>query len=550
MEEKANTSFEVTSEQLGVIESMAKINNQKDWLDFKKQDGSTMKDFLYSFLKPAYSTQRKESIRIAKIKKDQERRAKQLIKDLLSTEPKKKYSIYRRQHPQFDVEKEGWSTHLEINKTEVIKNEENVGTIVLMDGHGRLVWQLLNEWYNVQERTDKLRLIVIEWNAKNHKFHKKFFPPDITCYKGNVFNKSLYVYNEIGADGKITEIPCKEENMVVYFNFTSIGDQGRKLYQRLAENASKGIDTHWSYAAAFLQSKEMKEATSTLLTSTHEFMEYLKGEQDRGGFGYFYGLLEDGLLEDGNFISYPVDRYSLRSGFYSMRLDLNNTKDANIRCIEFESAHLTLNCEQFEDVLKANNNAEFKQLLPKKAIFGNLMNTSISGGVHDLCSINIYTLECDGNNVKCGNTTWEFRTIKQANMFLFTLRWVFFGMYVRYIKSCDSLRLAQGTVRTAILGQLMHVLASMSYAVQNHITQDKEIRKKYNDILTEVPWKDEDATDLSWLENSSINTGNFNKYDVVNKTPWAEWANSSSSGGESKSNLQDTLVNAFRNLRF
>ena len=354
------------------------------------------------------------------------------------------------------------------------------------------------------------------------------------------------MYNEIGADGKITEIPCKEENMVVYFNFTSIGDQGRKLYQRLAENASKGIDTHWSYAAAFLQSKEMKEATSTLLTSTHEFMEYLKGEQNRGGFGYFYGL-----LEDGNFISYPVDRYSLRSGFYSMRLDLNNTKDANIRCIEFESAHLTLNCKQFEDVLKADNNAEFKQLLPKKARFGNLMNTSISRGVRDLCSINIYTLECDGNNIKCGNTTWEFRTIKQANMSLFTIRWVFYGMYVRYIKSCDSLRLAEGRVRTAILGQLMHVLASMSYAVQNHITQDNKIGRKYNAILTEVPWKDEDATDLSWLENSSIDTENFNDYDVVNKTPWTKWASkNSSSGGESKSNLQDTLVNAFRNLRF
>ena len=57
--------------------------------------------------------------------------------------------------------------------------------------------------------------------------------------------------------------------------------------------------------------------------------------------------------------------------------------------------------------------------------------------------------------------------------------------------------------------------------------------------------------DFSWIRDDEWD-GPFesNGQTIENSTDWQEGGESKEAGGESKSNLQDTLVNAFRNLRF
>ena len=253
------TKFEISDgdfDRLAGIDGSDKFNqmNQLEWLNYKIK----MEDIVYNFLKGS-------TAKINDIKKDQRKRAEKIIEDLLNVNPKIIYSF------NGDTQ--------EVTTIERRKSEDKVGTVILMDGHGRMVWQLLNYWYNVKKRKDTLKMIVIEYNKKNHEFHEIMFPKDITCKQGNVFAKELYEYRT--SDGNF--IKCDPLYMVLYLNFTSIESQGNILYERLAANAYEGISTHFSYMPQIVVKRGNQEKTSTLLVTTHLFIT---------DSGYFYGQLE------------------------------------------------------------------------------------------------------------------------------------------------------------------------------------------------------------------------------------------------------------------
>ena len=292
--ETRKTKFETEDndfELLSRIEGSEQFSqmNQHEWVNFSYQ-GRTMEHIVYSFLSGGDK-------KIDDVKQNQAERARQIIEDLLNTDTKKIYEVRTERimkYKKFNILKR--------------KKSREVGTVILMDGHGRLVWQLLNYWYNVKQRTDTLKMVVIEYNKKTHQFHEKMLPKDITCTEGDVFEKKLYRYRTPNGD----YLKCKPSQMVVYFNFTSVGDQGPKLYKRLASNAFEGISTHWSYMPQIVVKRIKQDLTSTLLVTTHNFITTFK---------YFYGQ-----IEGKKFISYPVDTYARRDSFYSFRLDFHTKK--------------------------------------------------------------------------------------------------------------------------------------------------------------------------------------------------------------------------------
>ena len=430
------TKFEISDadfDRLARMQVGVKFNemDQKKWMN-------ETRNAVYNFL------DERQTSKINNIKRDQEERAKQIIEDLLDRRRKVIYSFDRKK--------------TSVKRRKLKKKERTkVGTVILMDGHGRMVWQLLNYWYNVKEKTDILKIIVIEFNDNNHRFHEEMFPKDITCIGGNVFNKNLYKY-------KISEdeiIECDPMYMVVYFNFTSIGDQGPILYNRLASNAYEGISTHWSYMPQIMVKRENQNLSSSLSVTTHNFIT---------DFGYFYGQ-----LVENKFISYPIDGYTQRAQFYSFRLDFHADK----KCLEFSIKTLINNCRQFEKDLVKNEYENLEKFLSsnKKAINTSQIkevlaerSTSIVKGMQDLCSLNIYDLKCNGHTVMCGSTVWELGTIIQAKTFILIMKWVFHGMYYRYKNNIilyddDD----DETIDDLIYLQLLDVFQSISYLSLIHI---------------------------------------------------------------------------------
>lgn len=511
------TKFEISDadfDKLSRIKGGVNFNTmgQKEWM--KKT-----RNVVYNFLDETTS-------KINDIKRDQEERAKKIIEDLLDRQPKVIYSFDRK---KTSVKRR------KIKKKKSIK----VGTVILMDGHGRMVWQLLNYWYNVKGKTDILKIIVIEFNGKNHRFHKEMFPKDITSIRGNVFDKNLYKY-------KISEdeiIECDPVYMVVYFNFTSIGDQGPILYNRLASNAYEGISTHWSYMPQIMVKREKQDKTSTLLVTTHNFIT---------DFGYFYGQ-----IAGNKFISYPINRYTQRAQFFSFRLNFHAVK----KCLEFSIKTLMNNCRQFERDLIRDEYENLEKILSlnKKAIRISQLkevlaerNTSIVKGMRDLCSLNIYDLKCDGDTVMCGSTVWELGTIIQAKTFIFIMKWIFHGMYYRYKNNIIHDDDDDGTIKDLICAQLLDVFQSISYRIINHILKGNDLRGIYSNLMGQRSWGDSPlGEDFSWIRDDEWDGPFVNGNETIeNYTDWQTSGESKEEGGESKSNLQDTLINAFRNLRF
>ena len=516
--ETRKTKFEISDEdfdRLARIQGSDKFNqmNQLEWLNYKIK----MEDVVYNFLKGS-------TAKINDIKKDQRKRAEKIIEDLLNVNPKIIYSF------NGDTQ--------EVKTIERRKSEDKVGTVILMDGHGRLVWQLLNYWYNVKKREDTLKLVVIEYNKRNHEFHEKMFPKDITCALGNVFTKELYRYRT--PDGNFIE--CDPSQMVVYFNFTSIEDQGNILYERLASNAYDGISTHWSYMSQIIVKRSNQNLKSTLLVNTHNFIK---------DFRHFYGH-----LEGKKFMSYPVDYYSTRSYFDSFRLDFHT----NRKCLKFNIATLMNNCRQFERDLVRNNYKNLEKILSsknkKKNKIGQLKKTlknkgtSIAKGMRDLCSLNIYKLKCADKTVSCGSSEWQFGSQIEAELFLFIMKWVFHGMYYRYkenmiVNDDDD----EYVLKDEIHKQILDVFQSITYRIVNHITKGTGLRSIYSKLMKQRSWGNSPLGDnFLWIRDDD-DDGPFvskSNYTIVDNTDWQQ-----DEGGESKtSEIVDSLTETFSNLRF
>lgn len=275
LEVGAKTVFEIEDDQVERIKSKKYFEmTQKEWLEVPG-----IEDELYGYVQDTFNTPN----RMDALKRDQQVRASELIKDLLETQ-------------EVDI-LIGLGDDM-YRKTKQL----TPGRIILMDGHGRMIWQLLNEWHVVLAKTEPLPLVLVEFNKENYNFHKINLPQNIEHIYGDIFDSEAYDLNR--------------EADVVYYNFTSIGKQAPVLFRRLAQHSLLCIRTHWSFMRQFSPPKRPPAALFS-----HAFWYINKTN-------WYYGMIEGTSTA----AVYGVRQISRRHAFYTMKLDFSQV----VTIIDFE----------------------------------------------------------------------------------------------------------------------------------------------------------------------------------------------------------------------
>lgn len=115
--------------------------------------------------------------------------------------------------------------------------KHNKTNLVTMDGHGRLVWSIINvlSLHNISIK--KFQFIIVDIDENVTKWHNNFLPKDITSYTNNILNtcfskklnKNNYFYfNFCGTYGQRYEIIHRvkyliNENMPFTISFSTRG---------------------------------------------------------------------------------------------------------------------------------------------------------------------------------------------------------------------------------------------------------------------------------------------------------------------------------------
>ena len=266
LEVGAKTVFEIEDEQVERVKSKKYFEmTQKEWLNVPE-----IKDELYGYVQDTFNTTNKMNA----LKEDQRIRASELIKDLLETQ-------------EVDI-----LFGLGDEKTRQTE-QLTQGRIILMDGHGRMIWQLLHEWHVVLQKTEPLQLVLVEFNKDNYNFHKINLPKDIEHIYGDIF------------DAKALRRAGKAD--VVYYNFTSLGKQAPTLFRRLAQHSLLGVRTHWSFMRQF---SPPKRPPAALFSHAYWFINETN---------WYYGMLEGTNAA----AVYSARQVSRRNAFYTMKLDFS-----------------------------------------------------------------------------------------------------------------------------------------------------------------------------------------------------------------------------------
>jgi len=106
--------------------------------------------------------------------------------------------------------------------------DNNFTKIILIDGHGRTIYQILYLTHNIDKfkKLKNIKLYVCEIDSTCHKYHKQFLPNNIYKIKMNIFD----FYNKFYYDKK-----C-----IFYYNFMSLG----KNYNYIIENIIRIINNN------------------------------------------------------------------------------------------------------------------------------------------------------------------------------------------------------------------------------------------------------------------------------------------------------------------
>lgn len=329
LESGANTIFEIEGAQMSLVESKKYSEmTQQDWL---KVPG--IKEELYDYVKDTFDTPKKMKALMI----DQERRAKALIQDL--------------------VELQGMDILIGLGDVERRQKRELFpGRIILMDGHGRMIWQLLHEWHNVMKKESPLDIVLVEFNKENFHFHKINLPLNIEHIYGDIFDDQAYDLNHTSD--------------VVYYNFTSIGKQAPTLFRRLAQHAMLGVRTHWSFMRQFSKPKSPPPALFS-----HAFWHINK-------VNWYYGMLEGA----DSVVAYAVAQVSKRNAFYTMKLDFSEF----VTVFDFKFAGLPKILQRYElDV------GEWSRLL------------------EHLFSVDLYTLKISNTKLSVGQKYGKDQRLKK-----------------------------------------------------------------------------------------------------------------------------------------
>ncbi len=156
---------------------------------------------------------------------------------ILSLEPQLPHVInkfyLKQQHLNFAVWTDRQTRVKHMVDTIIKYNKKH---IVLLDGHGRIVLELLFQLYNRKVNLDEYTITLCELDNTVHEWHKLFFPTSITKKQCNVFN----YLNDMQPD--------HIKNTFVYLNFCGISKSVDNLFKLLATPSWKKEPILISYA--------------------------------------------------------------------------------------------------------------------------------------------------------------------------------------------------------------------------------------------------------------------------------------------------------------
>ena len=94
----------------------------------------------------------------------------------------------------------------------------NTTKLITFDGHGRFVWQIVDQIKKAEENFD-LDLNLFDIDEDTLAWHALFFPDNIASYQENIFNSLLLTNNQMDRwfDND------RKEDAIVYFNFCGLG---------------------------------------------------------------------------------------------------------------------------------------------------------------------------------------------------------------------------------------------------------------------------------------------------------------------------------------
>merc|ERR1719410_216593 len=110
--------------------------------------------------------------------------------------------------------------------------KQNQSTIVLMDGHGRM----LRAIFAAAQRQSaaffqNLKVIVVDWDEGNSKFHEMFFPQNVQVATGDIF--SFIRQNPVARDA------------FLYLNFCTLEGQVPKFVDFLQRRSTQSVLAGW-----------------------------------------------------------------------------------------------------------------------------------------------------------------------------------------------------------------------------------------------------------------------------------------------------------------
>lgn len=319
------TEFEPNQEDIDNLMLEVGLNglkhmSQSDWLQYK-WNGKNMYDYLYGFMDG--------HLQLEEIKADQQIRARAIAKTIYQRFFRRGLDIsgefqqeQTRERNAFErtrsFEMDGAAAaplqpphqlpRLQSGPSQVTRERPSKFSdvhLVTMDGHGRMIWCILDEFRKLWpegSRVPELRIKVMDIDENTGLFHRLIFPRNVTLGK-NIIKYAHLMLRHPQLYGTDTTMP------LFYFNFTSLGTQASSFFDCLAKFALRNQRCFFSYMLRFTS---RVQNPNVALSEFQNVTEKLKQEH------YFIDIVED------NIVHYQTRMVSLRTHFITHEL-LGNT---------------------------------------------------------------------------------------------------------------------------------------------------------------------------------------------------------------------------------
>ena len=298
--------------------------SQSEWLQYNL-NGKNMYDYLYGFMDG--------HLQLEEIKEDQQKRARAIAKTIYQRffrrgldisgefqqeQTRERNAFERTRSFEMDgaaaapLQRPPQIPRLQSGPSQVTRERpsrfSNVH-LVTMDGHGRMIWCILNEFRKLWpegSRVPELRIKVMDIDKNTGLFHSLIFPRNVTLGK-NIITYAHLMLRYPQLYGTDTTMP------LMYFNFTSLGTQASSFFDCLAKFALRNQQCFFSYMLRFTS---RIQNPNVALSEFQNVTEKLKQEQ------YFIDIVQG---EDGEkIVHYQTRMVSLRTHFITHEL-LGNT---------------------------------------------------------------------------------------------------------------------------------------------------------------------------------------------------------------------------------